>query len=547
MVDPGPPVDEGLPRRARILVVADGAAARRVAGILSSRDMTVESARDAHAALSAIDGDAPDLLILDADLPGADASGAVRRLRADTRTRHLPVVLLTSVSEDHSPAEALAMGASDYVVRPFSARELGARVSTQLRLAERKRPEDEQVSAADRNRLQAAAEEARAQAEAANRTKDEFLATLSHELRTPLNAIAGWVHLLRGGRLDDATARRALETIDRNARIEAQLVADMLDVSRIVTGTLEVQMRPVVLAAILEAALETLQVAAEAKAIRVGLAVDPLTGSVLGDADRLRQLVWNLLANAIKFTPPGGRVDVALWREGTEAVLRVTDDGVGIARDFLPFVFEPFRLSDPSSTRAHGGLGLGLAIVRHLAQAHGGTVAAESAGLGLGAAFTLRLPLDGVSAAAARPAEPAAALPPSRGPSLQGVSVLVVDAEPAGRERTAALLRERGADVLQASGLEEALELVKRLRPHVLLARVGRGEEEGYRLIRAVREIPPERGGLTPAAVLSDEAAADERLRSLLAGYQVHLAQPVAAHELATVTANLAGLTRDFL
>jgi signal transduction histidine kinase len=537
-----------LARRARILVVADGAAARRVAGILSSRDMTVESARDAHAALSAIDGDVPDLLILDADLPGADASGAVRRLRADTRTRHLPVVLLTSVSEDHSPVEALAMGASDYVVRPFSARELGARVSTQLRLAERKRPEDEpQVSAADRNRLLAAAEEARAQAEAANRTKDEFLATLSHELRTPLNAIAGWVHLLRAGRLDDATARRALETIDRNARIQAQLVADMLDVSRIVTGTLEVQMRPVAPAAILEAALETVQVAAEAKSIRVGLAVDPLTGPVLGDADRLRQLVWNLLANAIKFTPPGGRVDVALWREGTEAVLRVTDDGVGIARDFLPFVFEPFRQSDPSSTRSHGGLGLGLAIVRHLAQAHGGTVGAESAGLGLGAAFTLRLPLDGVSAATARPAEPAAALPPSRGPSLQGVSVLVVDAEPAGRERTAALLRERGAGVLQASGLEEALELVKRLRPHVLLARVGRGEEEGYRLIRAVREIPPERGGLTPAAVLSDEAAADERLRSLLAGYQVHLAQPVAAHELATVTANLAGRTRDFL
>ena len=529
-------------------MITGGAAAQHVAGILSSRDMTVEPARDARDALSALDGAVPDLVILATDVPGA--TDALRRIRSRSRTRRLPVLLLVpTAAEDHSPVEALAAGANDYVVTPFSERELLARVTTQLRLAERRRPEDESpMGEADRSRLLAAAEEARAQAEAANRMKDEFLATLSHELRTPLNAIVGWVHLLRHDHLDEATARRALETIDRNARIQAQLVADMLDVSRIATGTLEVQMRPVEPAGFLEAALETVRLAADAKAIRVGLAVDPLAGPVLGDPDRLQQVVWNLLANAIKFTPPGGHVDVALGREGTDAVLRIADGGVGIARDFLPFVFEPFRQADPSSTRPHGGLGLGLAIVRHLAEAHGGTVSAESAGLGLGATFTLRLPLAPASAPAPPPLGPAVVLPPAFvGPSLEGVSVLLVDPEPEGRERTGALLRERGADVLQASGLEEALEVVKRRRPHVLLARVGHGGEEAYRLIRAVREMPPEGGGLTPAAVLSDDAAAHERLRSLLAGYQVHLAQPVAGHELAAVTANLAGRTRDFL
>jgi signal transduction histidine kinase len=535
--------------RTRILVVAGDAAAQHVAGILSSRDRTVESVRDMRAAVSAIDVNVPDLVILAADLPGADVTAALRRLRCGTRRRRLPVlVLVPTAAGDQSLVEALVAGANDYVVTPFSERELLARVATQLALSERSRPEDEtQLSEDDRTRLLAAAEEARAQAEAANRTKDEFLATLSHELRTPLNAIVGWVHLLRNGRLDEATARRALETIDRNARIQAQLVADMLDVSRIVTGTLEVQMRPVEPAAIVEAAVETVRPAAEAKAIRIGLAVDPAAGAVLGDPDRLQQVVWNLLANAIKFTPPGGHVDVALGREGTEAVLRIADDGIGIARDFRPFVFEPFRQSDPSSTRPHGGLGLGLAIVRHLAQAHGGSVSAESAGLGLGAVFTLRLPLAPVGDPAAPPPEPAAVLSPAfPSPSLDGVTVLLVDAEPEGRERTGALLRERGAQVLQAAGPEEALEVVRRLRPQVLLARVGRGEEEAYRLIRAVREMPPEGGGLTPAAVLGGDAAADDRLRSLLAGYQVHLAQPVAAHDLAVVTANLAGRTRDF-
>jgi signal transduction histidine kinase len=542
-------------------VVADEPASQRVAGILSRRAWAVEAARDPRLALFSLAGNVPDLVILDGDLAGMDTPGALRRLRAQPDTRHLPVILLLA-STGGSAVEALALGASDYLVRPFSGRELVARVTLQLCLAEWRATAEEndrfvagEASKGgpeverERSRLLTAAEEAREQAEAANQMKDEVLATLSHELRTPLNAIVGWVHLLRAGRLDEVTARRALETIDRNARIQAQLIADMLDTSRIMSGTLHVQMRSVEPLSILEAALATVQLAAEAKAIRLRLAVDPLAGPVLGDADRLQQVVWNLLANAIKFTPAGGHVEVALAREGKDAVLRITDDGVGIAPEFLPFIFDRFRQADPSPTRPFGGLGLGLAIVRHLAEAHGGAVTAESAGPGHGATFTFRLPLSDVAERAAAPAgEPALVVldPALRGPSLEGVSVLLVDADRAERERTSALLSERGAEVVPASGAQEALELVKRLRPHVLLS-VERAEADGHQLIRSLREMPPERGGLTPAAVLSDVAAPEDRLRSLLAGYQVHLARPVTGHELAAVTANLAGRTRDFL
>jgi PAS domain S-box-containing protein len=410
-------------------------------------------------------------------------------------------------------------------------------------ITERKAAEDE------RARLLAAAEEARGQAEAANRLKDEFLATLSHELRTPLNAIVGWVHLLRTGRLDENTTARALETIDRNAKIQTQLITDILDVSRIVSGKLRVRMRALELAPIVEAARDTVRLAAEAKGLRLAVALDPQAGPVMGDPDRLQQIVWNLLANAIKFTPDGGRVDVEVHREGAQVVMRVSDNGVGILPDFLPYVFERFRQADASTTRPQGGLGLGLAIVRHLSEVHGGSVRAESGGPGLGATFTLRLPLLDPVPAAAEPPEksewPDAAA--FVGSSLEGVSVVLVSADPAARAATGRLLRDRGAEVLDAASAEEALDMVRRLRPDVLLSHVGESAEESNRLIRAVRELPPERGGLTPAAAFGGEANAGERMKSLLAGYQTHLAQPVAHDELAMVAASLVGRTRGAL
>ncbi|HEY7508686.1 MAG TPA: PAS domain-containing sensor histidine kinase, partial [Vicinamibacteria bacterium] len=322
------------------------------------------------------------------------------------------------------------------------------------------RHQREELNRQAEQELRAAAEQARAQAEAANRTTDEFLATLSHELRTPLNAIVGWVHLLRTGRLDERTTRRALETIDRNARIQTQIIADILDVSRIISGKLHVRMRAVEMAAVAEAALEALRLTAQAKAIRVGVALDPRAGPVLGDADRLQQIVWNLLSNAIKFTPDGGEVKVALRRSGADALLSVSDNGVGIAPEFLPFVFDRFRQGDASPTRRQGGLGLGLAIARHLAEVHAGAIMVESPGTGRGAVFTLRLPL----LAQDRPSDepPPTAVPAAPGPSLEGVSVLVVCGDAGVAEATAGALRERGADVVLAARAEQAVDIVRR-------------------------------------------------------------------------------------
>ena len=394
-------------------------------------------------------------------------------------------------------------------------------------------------------RLLASAEQARAQAEAANRTKDEFLATLSHELRTPLNAIVGWVHLLRGGRLDDRTARRALDTIDRNAKVQTQLIADILDVSRIVSGKLHVQMREMELEPIVEAAVDTVRLAAEAKGIRIEVALDPRAGPVLGDADRLQQVVWNLLSNAIKFTGDGGRVNVALIRSGPEAVLTVSDNGAGIAPEFLPYVFDRFRQADASSTRPQGGLGLGLAIARHLAEAHGGRISVESAGSGHGAQFALRLPIVEPSASAA--VGTAVAAVPLGGPSLDGVTILVVCAHMGRGEDATQLLRDRGAEVVHVADTGAALDSVRRLRPHVLLACHEGNDSDDHSLIRAVREMSPERGGLTPAALLGGAATTEERMLSLLAGYQAHVPDQADPAELASVVASLAGRTRELL
>jgi PAS domain S-box-containing protein len=794
-VSAGQPVPGRPNRRARILVVDDDAAMRRVVEmLLAGRGWVVETAADGRMALAALQERIPDLVLMDLVMPGIGGLGALRQLRAEARTRRLPIILMSVISEEESRVKALEAGASDYLIKPFSERDLLARVTTQLDLAEQRRtaaeegeslfrtvadhapvmismsdtnglvhyvnqqtvaftgmtreelaghgwvdavhPEDrvrtleahrvgfqsrrsyelearvrrqggdyrwvlvsgaprylptgdfagfvvsglditerkrreeerqqgerelraildgaidavvgvdrdgrvtfwnpraEQIfgwpgaeaegrdmadliiparyqeahrrglerflasgeqrlnrrmevvgrrrdgrefpaevtliafrkmdgsytctafvadisqrksGEVERARLLAAAEEARAQAEAANRMKDEFLATLSHELRTPLNAIVGWVHLLRAGRLDEPTAERALETIDRNAKVQTQLIADILDVSRIVSGKLRVLMRPLELVPLVEAALDTVRLGAEAKGIHIALVADPEAGPVSGDPDRLQQVVWNLLSNAIKFTPEGGKVDVELRRDGAHAVLKVSDNGIGIVPAFLPYVFERFRQADASTTRPQGGLGLGLAIVRHLVEAHGGTVTAESAGAGLGATFTLRLPLldlTGEAAAPPRLSATAAEAADFAGPWLEGVRVLVAEGDAAACEASSAVLRERGAETLAAASADEALGMVRRQRPHVLLARLGGRAEETERLIRAIRDMPPEKGGLTPAAVLSGREAAEDRMRSLLAGYQIHLAEPVEPGKLAAVIASLAGRRR---
>jgi len=388
-----------------------------------------------------------------------------------------------------------------------------------------------------------AAEKARTEAEAASRAKDEFLATLSHELRTPLTSIVGWVYLLRSRRLDPAGVARGLETIDRNAMLQAQLVSDILDMSRIMAARFRLNVRPVALAPVVAAAIESLVPAASAKGIRLQPLLDPSAGIVIGDAARLQQVVWNLLSNAIKFTPPGGRVQVRLSRVDGHVEITVEDTGPGISRELLPHVFELFRQGDSSNTRSHGGLGLGLAVVRQLVELHGGTVQAASAGEGAGAAFTVRLPLAREDAAEPAPAAPAAPSP-AAGPSLDGTRVLVADRGADVREVVAGILGQAGAEVLTASSAREALDTAARERPDVLVIDLDMGDESGYSLLARIRALPTDAGGRTPAAALSSMSRTEDRVRSLLAGFQIHLCKPIHPTELLAAVASLSGKLR---
>jgi len=398
--------------------------------------------------------------------------------------------------------------------------------------------------AVDNARLYREAQEALAQAERANRAKDEFLATVSHELRTPLAAVLLWTRLMARGSLDDAKKARALELIERNAKLQAQLVEDLLDVSRIISGKLRVEVRPMDLAAAVDAALDAIRPAADAKAIRIESSLDPAAAFVAGDPARLQQVVWNLLSNAIKFTPKGGCVDVRLRRAESHVELTVSDTGEGISADFLPYVFERFRQADSTTTRAHSGLGLGLGIVRHLVELHGGTVRAESAGPGHGATFTVCLPLPAVRGAYACP-EPAAAAEVALDelPALDGVRVLVVDDEPDARTALALILQQRQATVTAVGSVAEAIDVFEHEPPDVLLSDIAMPGEDGLTLIRRVRGLPRGRGGGVPAAALTAYASRDDRTRVLLAGYQTYLMKPVDPAELLAVIANLAGRT----
>jgi len=377
---------------------------------------------------------------------------------------------------------------------------------------------------------------ARQEAERASRAKDEFLATVSHELRNPLNAILGWTRMLRAGKLDGARAARALETIERNAVMQASLVEDMLDVSRIITGKLVLDVGPVDLCAVVAAAFDTVRLAAEAKEITVRLELDEDLELGAGDPERLQQVVWNLLSNAIKFTRAGGTVRVRLRRDGGDVVLAVSDDGQGIEADFLPFVFDRFRQADSTSTRTHGGLGLGLAIVRHLVELHGGTVGVDSEGLGRGATFTVRLPLRAATRAAAADANTAARLELAAGETgaalgaesqLAGLRVLVVDDEPDARELLAAVLEHHGARVTVAGCVADALAVLDAAPPDVVVSDIGMPGADGYELLRRIRARDDEHVRALPALALTGFARPEDGARAAAAGFDAHMAKPV--------------------
>ena len=388
---------------------------------------------------------------------------------------------------------------------------------------------------------------ARNEAEEANRIKDEFLATLSHELRTPLTAMLGWLGIMRGKSLDESTSAYAFEAVDRNARMQAQLIEDLVDVSRIVSGKLKLNVRPMDLTPVVEAAVDAVRPAAEAKQISIQITREPFINPVTGDPTRLEQIIWNLLSNAVKFTPNEGSIQVHLGQSGSSAVIVIRDTGIGIRPEFLQHVFERFRQADSTTTRAHGGLGLGLAIVRHLVELHGGTVSAESAGQDQGSTFTVRLPLAAVRTSEdnlLRSTNVPDDLSGRNGRALDGVRVLLVEDEADTRRVLALILEQAGAEVAQAATAEEAITRVATFNPHLLLSDIGLPLEDGYELIRKLRSSPLEALRQIPAIALTAYATEKDRELALSAGYHLHLVKPVEPSELIEAVQRLAGQPR---
>jgi PAS domain S-box-containing protein len=411
------------------------------------------------------------------------------------------------------------------------AEELGRRVGTTI----------------DNARLFELTQQERRRAEEASRAKDELLGVTSHELRTPLSAILGWVRMLRSGQLSDDKRERALETIERNAKIQVQLVEDLLDFNRVITGKLRLNLAPLEPANVVEAAIDVVRPAADAKNVRLQVLLDPNAGTLNGDSERLQQVVWNLLSNAVKFTPKEGRVYVQMKREDSHVEIVVADTGAGIAPEFLPHVFQPFRQQDATVTRSHGGLGLGLAIVKHLVELHGGSIEARSEGKGKGATFVVRFPVSPIRSAAL----PSTAKPIARRdddhamlqcpPELEGLRVLVCEDEPDARELLESILVGCKATVTLASSVTEALDRFSEATPDVIISDIGMPEASGYELIRRIRAMPAEKGGRVPAVALTAYASMADRTRALMEGFQNHVAKPAEPQELIAAVAALAG------
>ncbi|HEY9873210.1 MAG TPA: ATP-binding protein [Candidatus Obscuribacterales bacterium] len=717
-------------KQGRILIADDNADLRQyLVRILSDR-WEVEAVADGLEAIEAIRNRLPDLVISDVMMPHLSGMELVERLRQEPQTRTLPIILLSARAGEEATAEGLAKGANDYLVKPFSARELIVRVAAQLEIARMRNEvtmeiETARASAEQMNNrlsellaqqeryatqlgglmraslminstlsiddiLQVITEQAREligahqsvtsmtidrnwkqainsvslsdkyaawrdyqaptdgsgiyalvcrdnrtmrmtqqeleahqawrgfgteasnhpvmrgwlaaplighkgqnlgliqlsdkyygeftqedeailvqlaqmaaaaiqnahmfqQVEQANHAKDEFLATVSHELRTPLNAILGWGRMLRTGRLNKDTFDRALETIERNAKAQAQLIEDLLDISRIISGKLRLDLRSVNLAGVIETAVDVVRPAADAKDIRLQVLLDPYTGPISGDPNRLQQVVWNLLSNAIKFTPKKGRVQIRLERVNSHIEIIVSDTGVGISPEVLPYIFERFRQADSSYTRQHGGLGLGLAIVRHLVELHGGSIDAYSDGEGQGATFTVKFPLLIIQNQERSQPEVVNRKHPldeyeevfECQPTLDGLNVLVVDDERDARELLIAVIGACGATVTAVASVSEALQALKHMQPDMLISDIEMPGEDGYSLMRKVRTLPEESGGKIPAIALTAHASTQDRLRSLKAGYQSHVAKPFEPTELIATIASLLGRSFD--
>lgn len=395
-------------------------------------------------------------------------------------------------------------------------------VMTAIDITTRKRIEAERFNLLKREQT------ARAEAEAANRVKDEFLAVLSHELRTPLNSILGWITLIQRGKLNKVTFDQALEVIERNASLQTQLIEDLLDISRISRGKLSLSIDSVNLIELMQTTAETLRPASDAKSISMELFLDSSIGIITGDANRLQQIFWNLFSNAIKFTSPNGSVTVRLNKtEDSYAKIQVIDSGIGIEPNFLPYVFEYFRQADASTTRSQGGLGLGLAISRHLVELHGGTIDVESQGKGKGTTFTVMLPIQVMQSDGEQPDKLI-----DNGLSLQDVKIMVVEDQADARELIRLILEQQGAQVIEASSSKQALEIIKESIPDVLISDIGMPDEDGYSFLKKLRSLPQDQGGNVPALALTAYTKEEDRQQAIAAGFQMHLGKPLDITEL---------------
>lgn len=502
--------------------IVDRTAVRRAlkaAGV----DATIREAEDADAALTILQREPIDCVFLDYGLPKSDGLDLLKRARLLGLTT--PFIALTGQGDEQLAAEMMRSGALDYLPKHSLTPD---RLERSLRhaLAIAKAEEE-------RRRLLAREQAAREAAQEANRAKDEFLATLSHELRTPLNAILGWARMLAAGTLEGEKAARAIQTIERNAQVQVRLIEDLLDISRVATGKLQIAFAPADLAPLVESVVDSLRPAATAK--NVSLMSEPLQAcQVMVDASRIQQVIGNLITNAIKFTPAGGVVTVSLRVVSHAAVIGVRDTGIGLDAAFLPHVFERFRQANSGTTREHGGLGLGLAIVQHLVRLHGGDVIAASDGRDRGSTFTVSLPVMSES----RTAQEGLALT-SPMPSFNGIHVLCVDDDDDALRLIEAMLTDRAARVTTARSVADALAALDRDPPDLLISDIAMPGDDGYALIRAVRSSPRAAVRDLPAAAVSAFATPVDRSRAVLAGFQSHLPKPIDPHELAALVATL--------
>jgi signal transduction histidine kinase len=526
--------------RVNILIVDDSPtkllAMSAALGSLNQNIVTAPSGREALRHLLNQDFA---VIVLDVHMPDVDGFETAALIRQRQSSAHVPIIFVTAYADDTHASQGYSLGAVDFLLTPVVPEVLRAKVSVFVELFRRKL----QIQAQADERIALAQEQAaRRTAEAANHMKDEFLATLSHELRTPLNSILGWAQLLKMGNSTEEDLMNGLEVIERNAKAQAKIIEDLLDVSRIISGKLELETRPVSLVDLVDASVEAAQLNSISKGLTFERHYESDMPLVCVDSTRFQQVVWNLLSNAVKFTPDGGQIDVAVKRLDRAAEISVSDTGDGIAPEFLPFVFERFRQADASTARRHGGLGIGLAIVRQLVEMHGGQVQVFSRGHGQGTTFRVRIPtIDSPAAASSIPdagKDNLARLPMDPQPSLLGIRVMVVDDEQDAREFVRKLLTQCNADVVEASCTKDALNLLETYRPDVLVSDIGMPDADGYALIRELRSRPD--GVDIPAIALTAYARPEERRHALAAGFQMHIAKPLDPNELVGAIKSLA-------